>query len=58
MRKHHFLLVALALVGVALVMAACATSNGTAPAAPAGPAGGKLTVLVTGTTWANLEPCG
>jgi len=56
MKRLHFLLGGLALVGLALALIACARSNGATRTVL--PASGRLTVLVTGTVWGNLEPCG
>jgi hypothetical protein len=59
MKRLYISLGAAALVVGALFLTACLHSNGRAPAAaPSSAASGRLTVLVTGTTWANLEPCG
>jgi hypothetical protein len=56
MKRLHFLLGGLAVTGLVPVLIACGRSNGASR--PALPASGRLTVLVTGTVWGNLEPCG
>jgi len=59
MKGLRFLLGVPALIGLALALVGCARSNGATRANRALPtASGRLTVLVTGTVWANLEPCG
>jgi hypothetical protein len=59
MKRVRSLLGAAALIVLPLALAACTHSNGaTGGGGPAAAANGQLTVLVTGTTWGNLEPCG
>lgn len=59
MKRLRFLLGALALTGLGFALAACARSNGATRGNSTPPAAsGRLTVLVTGTVWGNLEPCG
>lgn len=56
MKRLRLLLAILAPAGLALAIAACSRLNGAAP--PIATIAGRLTVLTTGTVWANLEPCG